>query len=104
MNATRIAMLGATLAFVGVAVVGCASDRGDDRSMRMRDPVAPVVLAPVVAEPAPVMVYAPAPTPIAPAYVAPVVVQAPAMTQNSTSPYGVGEPMLTERAPRADRN
>ncbi len=102
MNATRFASLSAV--FIGIALAaGCASDR-DDRAMQMTAPMTPVAVAPMAQQPDPVVIYTPAPEPVAVAAADPMTTVTPPTVVATASNTRMSDDMMTERAPRADRN
>lgn len=103
MNATRLASLSAALIIFGLAAVGCAHETDRNRGLQSSAPVRPVAAEAVIEQRTPVAVY------IAPSYVAPetanrVIVRSPPAQDAAMTARAPLEPMLTERAPRADRN
>jgi len=102
MNASRLASLSAALVAVALVTAGCASKR-DDSAMRSA-PMTPVAAAPVVQQPAPVVVEARAPSPMATAPAAPVVTAMPPTVVASSQNSNMSDNRFSERAPRADRN
>ncbi len=102
MNATRFTAISAALIGVTLAA-GCAGDR-DDRTAQMEAPMTPVAAAPMVRQPEPGVTYAPAPMPMAAAAADPATTTTPSTIVASSSNTRMPDNMMTERAPRADRN
>ncbi len=100
MNTPRIAFLSAAFVAVGLAA-GCAANRAD-RAMHMQEPMKPVAAAPIVQQPEPVTTAMPTPMPMATG--APVMTTTPSTVVASSSNANMSDNMMTERAPRADRN
>jgi len=104
MNATRFALLSAASIAIALAA-GCAN-KSDRSAMQTPAPMTPVAAAPVAQQPAPVVVAAEARAPVlvATAPAAPVMTATPHTTMAAAPNSGMSNNMMTERAPRADRN
>lgn len=103
MNATRFALLSAASIAVALAA-GCAN-KSDRSAMQTPAPMTPVAAAPVAQQPDPVVVAeARAPVPMAAAPAAPAMTATPPTTLAAAPNSNMSNNMMTERAPRADRN
>ncbi len=102
MNATSFITRTAAVLFVGLAAVGCAHKSDDAMERQARAPMA--VEPVVVVQPAPVVAYVAPPAPMEVAIVEPVIVKTEPPVRFSSADYAKPDKMITERAPRADRN
>lgn len=103
MNATRFASLCAAATAVVLAAAGCANSR-DGSATQPSATMAPVGAAPMAQQANPIAAEAPAPAPMANAPAESVVAATPSSAMAGPQSANMSSNMMSERAPRADRN